>query len=178
MTRHDDLVERVMRAICDYTTGPSDLNSCCAEPRGYKRCQVRARAAIAECFKDKERLERELAESQAQAAAMRASLDFYVSPRTHEWVWNLISEQTCSDLCDKTFESQGCPSGTCAKDSGERSWLMAHKNGVAALSTDAGKKMLDVVEEAEYLVENIREHGIHDNWKGVANALSALGWKP
>ena len=48
----------------------------------------------------------------------------------------------------------------------------------SALSPDAGRKVLDVVRETEYLVENIREHGVHDNWKGVANALSALGWEP
>ena len=35
-----------------------------------------------------------------------------------DWLESLVEEQTCSDLCDKTYEFQGCPSGTCAREAG------------------------------------------------------------
>lgn len=41
-----DLREQVARAICDYPSGPSKFNSCCPDPEGNKRCQLRADAAI------------------------------------------------------------------------------------------------------------------------------------
>lgn len=36
------------------------------------------------------------------------------------WLDELVDGQSCSDLCDKTYEFQGCPSGTCAKREGTR----------------------------------------------------------
>lgn len=33
---------------------------------------------------------------------------------------------TCSDLCDKTFEFQGCPSGTCALHDRESTGRLSH----------------------------------------------------
>jgi len=42
----NEVIDRVARAICHYPNGPSDTNSCCQEPMGEKRCQVKARAAI------------------------------------------------------------------------------------------------------------------------------------
>ncbi len=35
-----------------------------------------------------------------------------------EWLRELVEAQTCSELCDKTYEFQGCPSGTCARIEG------------------------------------------------------------
>ena len=43
-----------------------------------------------------------------------------------EWIQNEQDNLSCSDLCDKTFEFQGCPSGTCALEDGKaeiRWWL-------------------------------------------------------
>lgn len=39
-----------------------------------------------------------------------------------EWLAAMLDEQTCADLCDKTFEQQGCPSGTCARESGQHAF--------------------------------------------------------
>jgi hypothetical protein len=36
-----------------------------------------------------------------------------------EWMQSEQDNLTCGDLCDKTYESQGCPSGTCALESGK-----------------------------------------------------------
>lgn len=36
-----------------------------------------------------------------------------------DWMWDEQCNQTCSNICDKTYESQGCPSGTCAIESGK-----------------------------------------------------------
>lgn len=41
----DEMVEAAANAICHYGR-PSDLNSCCAEPMGQKRCQRHARASL------------------------------------------------------------------------------------------------------------------------------------
>jgi hypothetical protein len=40
-------LDQVALVLCHYPTGPSDVNSCCPEPMGEKRCQVKARLAIA-----------------------------------------------------------------------------------------------------------------------------------
>jgi hypothetical protein len=36
-----------------------------------------------------------------------------------EWMQADHDNLTCSDVCDKTWEMQGCPSGTCALESGK-----------------------------------------------------------
>jgi len=33
-----------------------------------------------------------------------------------EWLDDMLENQTCSDLCDKTYEAQGCIAGKCARD--------------------------------------------------------------
>jgi hypothetical protein len=38
--------------------------------------------------------------------------------RLVEWMQSDHDNLTCSDVCDKTWESQGCPSGTCARQDG------------------------------------------------------------
>jgi hypothetical protein len=35
-----------------------------------------------------------------------------------EYLYALAEDQTCADLCDKDWEQQGCPSGTCARYEG------------------------------------------------------------
>src|SRR5258706_15362584 len=54
-----------------------------------------------------------------------------------EWQQREQDELTCSDLCDKTYEFQGCPSGTCALQSGkdELAWWAA----LAAAEADGRK---------------------------------------
>lgn len=36
-----------------------------------------------------------------------------------EWMQAEQDNLTCGDVCDKTWEMQGCPSGTCALESGK-----------------------------------------------------------
>lgn len=45
-----------------------------------------------------------------------------------EWMQSEQDNLSCSDLCDKTWESQGCPSGRCALESGkaELRWWAKH----------------------------------------------------
>lgn len=35
-----------------------------------------------------------------------------------EYFRELMEALTCGDLCDKTYEQQGCPSGSCAREEG------------------------------------------------------------
>jgi len=37
-----------------------------------------------------------------------------------DWLHNEVDNQTCSDVCDKTYEAQGCPIGTCAIEDGNK----------------------------------------------------------
>lgn len=55
--------------------------------------------------------------------------------------------------------------------------LEARVTGLEALLCDAQEEiaLLRIVAEAgEHLCENIRNHGVHDNWKTLANALRAV----
>jgi len=51
-----------------------------------------------------------------QISQLRAALEACHEER--DWLYALVEEQTCSDLCDKTYEVQGCPPGNCARLSG------------------------------------------------------------
>ena len=157
MTEHEHLVERISAAMAK------------AEPNiGATRAMIEA--AIAECEKDREGTEDALKSAvlalsdlneirrklDSQCAEMRAAL---------ETVFEFL-RQEYNELDPTIGESFSLPA---------RPVINAV---ITALSTDAGEKVLEVVKEAEYLVNNIRENGMHDNWKGVANAISALRWKP
>src|SRR3990167_1038674 len=162
-TEREQLVERVAREIaksegCD----PDELYT---EP--YKSSDPfwtfytdAARAAIAEIERthipERDRdafiinnLNANISKLEAEAAAMRVALD------------KIEGQAVC-------FNMDG--------DAGNETMLRNIANMArAALSPEAGQRVLDVVKAAEDLVVNIREHGLHDNWKGLAEALAALG---
>ena len=70
---------------------------------------------------------------------LREALEYYTSPQTQEWITGVLDRETCSDLCDKTYEFQGCPSGTCAKREGDASWREAYHKARAALAKAKGE---------------------------------------
>jgi hypothetical protein len=39
-------LNQVALVLCHYPAGPSDVNSCCPEPMGQKRCQIKAREVL------------------------------------------------------------------------------------------------------------------------------------
>lgn len=70
----------------------------------------------------------------------------------------------------------GFPGCSLADDMNEEgcanSWLRKARERVRELEVE-NARLRTVEEESRYLINNIREHGIHDNWKSVANALTA-----
>lgn len=149
----------------------------------WRAFATEARAAIAECEKEHreniERLERELMEAkeridcqtsaleesseimgeltegsataEAQTAAMRAAL---------EWGRDVLMKTA------KAMRAHNLPDPASLLE-------IEAVNIDAALSTDAGKKMLAVVEAAKVLIDNSRDHGLRDIYK-LAQALAAL----
>ncbi len=57
------------------------------------------------------------------------------------WLEEEVDNQTCADVCDKTWESQGCPSGTCALLDGRDALKAACKRARAALSATPAETM-------------------------------------
>ena len=130
-----------------------------------------ARAAIAECEKDR-------AELEAQFAAMRAALEFYAAKGTYQW-----------DLAPDPASTPIPGTAPIDCDQGDQA--------VAALSPDAGRKVLDVVRAMQELIkvidlyalemsspeigghDDIPPHQWHEEWlHNARQALSALGWEP
>ena len=73
------------------------------------------------------------AEMAAEIARLRAALEWYASTETYEWIYTELETATCGDICDKTYEVQGCPVGTCARLEGIEAWRNAHDRACAAL---------------------------------------------
>lgn len=133
----DGLVERVARAIVKLIPVFRDF------PKEIKRKALTA--AITECekaFAEKiERLERERAVLEAQAAAMREALSFI----RNNWAGH-------SPACDGGLDDK------CDCD-----WPVVRDKCDAALSTDAGEKVLAVVEQMKKLIEAVDSGNLQMN---------------
>ena len=167
MTERDDLVERVATAIL-HRRAQEDYHT--VDDHGawvVDHDKELARAAIAECEKDRsedyEQLLGAYRRLEVQAAAMRAALGF--------------AEKQYRGFAS-VYGTQDCEAYNRMKD---------------ALSPDAGRKVLDVVRAAEVVntVVEIKEAGVFTvfgvttsqaavkaAFQKLCEALSALGWEP
>ena len=166
MTERDDLVERVATAIL-HRRAQEDYHT--VDDHGawvVDHDKELARAAIAECEKDRsedyEQLLGAYRRLEVQAAAMRAALGF--------------AEKQYRGFAS-VYGTQDCEAYNRMKD---------------ALAPDAGRKVLDVVRAAKALLELLRDHIPHaddgeplfdseeeaSEFHVAEKALSALGWEP
>ena len=180
MTEREELVERVMRATAGFHSGSESA----------------ARAAIAECEKDRadltsvicdrdqtvDRLERELAEEKKQ--------HYGTAELAHEFQAQCATMRVAlARLSNEVLGSLPLMEPLARREFGNTNYSLLIQRGEesrALLSSDAGRKVLDVVRAFSDLCADVRErYKIPPNerfkcpiMQRGADALSALGWKP
>ena len=156
MTEREEMVERVATAIL-HRRVQEDYHK--VDDHGawvIDHDKELARAAIAECEKGR-------AELDAQCAAMRAGLEALR-------IW-----------CEKEGVKLGAVDGYDYHSGAEfayRRTCVEIDRVCAALSLDAGRKVLDVVRAAQKVAWAKEKREVLEAIIALQNALSALGWKP
>ena len=117
----DGLISRLRAYARDIGSGPvtDDLMLAAAELRIRE-----LEAADVQRVRDISRLTEERDAAREALSGSSSTASGVVVPREEfigwlDWMDDELSNQTCSQICDKTHEAQGCPSGSCAIERGK-----------------------------------------------------------